>query len=156
MKKRYKKNDEIEVSLTSMIDMVFLLLIFFMVTAKFVLPEGTIPAFGIEQAAGVGGRVSAAVEPYEIHIVKTEAGTQIQGKYRGAETQAVGINDLGPIRESLEAYYNDNLGEDKKTPLEGVEVTIQCGDDVKWEAMVRVLDIIRQTNIPKIRFVEQS
>jgi biopolymer transport protein ExbD len=150
-----KKVEEVEAQITAMIDMTFLLLIFFMATAKFVLPEGTIPAFGIEKAEGIGGGVSAAVEPYEIHIIKSEGATQIKGKYRGVETEATGINQLEPIRARLTAYLNENLNE-SGAPLEGVEVTIQCGDDVKWEAMVRILDIIRETKIPKIRFIEQS
>ena len=50
MKKRRARGDSsIELKLTPMIDVVFLLLIFFMVTTKFVAPERKIPAFAAKK-----------------------------------------------------------------------------------------------------------
>jgi biopolymer transport protein ExbD len=163
VKKRIKKNDEVEVQFTSMIDMVFLLLIFFMVSAKFVLPERAIPAFGMEKTEGIGGGFNPGVVPYRIHLLKDNDGTVlVKGGYRGPGAEiTVRINDIDPRNlqdpfvEDLKQYLKDNLTE-SGAPEEGVEVTLQCDDNVRWEAMVRMMDVIREAKIPKIRFAEES
>lgn len=169
MKKRNKKNSEIEVQFTSMIDMVFLLLIFFMVTAKFVLPERSIPAFGMEKTEATFGGGGAGVEPFKIHLRKAQGVTVVVGEYRGEMMAPATVNDLGPgsdLGQRLTAYLADNLNDSGK-PLEGVEVVIECEDSVRWEAMIRVFDIIRgvkveasgakePATIEKIRFEEQT
>ena len=157
MQLRRKKVEEVEAQITAMIDMTFLLLIFFMATAKFVFPEGTIPAFGMTESQGEGG---GGVPAFGLHIVKNVDGRTLVVMDDGYTTD---INALDEIRNRLRVYYRTNVllnapktAEGEPALAEGTEVTVQCADDVRWEAVVRILDIVREEKIPNIRFKEQS
>lgn len=156
-----KKVEEVEAQITAMIDMTFLLLIFFMSTAKFVLPEGAIPAFGLQEGGGGGSAASAL--PLNISIFKDVNGVTRMHTDAGEMATLAELNTpANPISAALTAYHKRNYlqtirqpdGSEKEKFIEGTEVTIQCDDNVKWEAVVRVLDLARAAKIPDIRFKE--
>lgn len=143
-KRRNRNNDSIELQLTPMIDVVFLLLIFFMVTAKFAQPERQIPAFASEEAKGES---LALVQEFALRIAKNPEGEVV---VVGGSGEGWRLNMLDHIRQELRDYHDRNLVGGALAKDAGV--SIQCGDDVKWEAVIRVLDIVREAEIPNIRF----
>ena len=144
MKKRRARGDSsIELQLTPMIDVVFLLLIFFMVTAKFVAPERKIPAFAAKEREGAG---IALVEEFELHIMKAEGGVVVAGPSR----EGYSLDSLGLVLKELRDYRDRNLAGGALSPDAGV--SIECEDDIRWGAVVKVLDVVREAEIPRIRF----
>ena len=127
-----------------MIDVVFLLLIFFMVTAKFVSPERKIPAFGSEQEESTA---IALVPEYKLSVVEGVDGEVVVVGEGGVSAR---VDALEPIRNELREYRDRNLVEGELA--EDAGVYIQCEDHIGWRAVVRVLDVIREVKIPNIRF----
>jgi len=146
-RRRERSGTSIELRLTPMIDVVFLLLIFFMVTAKFIAPERKIPAFAADEEVGGG---MALVEEYELHIVKgIERRPVVVSRRKVWE-----IDSLGPLLGELRSYHDRNLVGGKLS--EDAGVSIECEGDIKWEAVVRVLEVVREAEIPSIRFKRRS
>lgn len=142
-RRRNRADSSIELQLTPMIDVVFLLLIFFMVTAKFVLPERKIPAFAAEDETRRG---VALVDEYELHIVR-----DIEGNVMVASADRKGwrLESLEPVLRELRDYHDRNLVDGELA--EDAGVAIQCQEDIEWEAVVKVLDVVREAEIPGIR-----
>ncbi len=142
-RRRNRADSSIELQLTPMIDVVFLLLIFFMVTAKFVLPECKIPAFASEDETRRG---VALVDEYELRIVRDAEGNVVVA---GADRKGWRLESLEPVLRELRDYHDRNLVDGELAGDAGV--AIQCREDIEWEAVVKVLDVVREAEIPGIR-----
>ena len=98
---RGAQSESIELKMTPMIDVVFLLLIFFVWTSSFDLPEFDLPSAIAEPPTG-GSELSAQpapVEPFDeivIRLSTREARTLI-------ELNGQAISDTGQLRDRLEA-----------------------------------------------------
>jgi len=114
-----------------------------MVTAKFVLPERKIPAFASEDETRRGG---ALVGEYELHIVRDIEGNVMVAS---ADQERWRLESLELVLRELRAYHDRNLVDGELA--EDAGVAIQCQEDIEWEAVVKVLDVVREAEIPGIR-----
>ena len=137
----------VQLLIVPLIDMVFLLLAFFLLTADFRESEGFLPA-----AVGqVGGRVAAVeVEPLWIGLEDMSGGGCLVrvGDSAGVVLDTLdvegGLDELGSVvRETL--VRQGRLPEDP--------VRFQPGQQVLWEHVVRVYDVLWRLGMDEVVFV---
>lgn len=129
-----------------MIDMVFLLLIFFLVTAQWrpredFLPLG-LPAARAHQAA------MASPEPLEIYIFAQTNGCRVRiGADHTVLIQDVTIDeDLALMMEKIDRCLQDQ----KRFADDPIEII--CGPEVKWEHLARIYNLFFGTGLTDITF----
>jgi len=132
--------------MTPMIDVIFLLLTFFVLTAKFRTPEQFL-AIHLPTAEAAVERFGA-IEPLIISI-------------SGAETDcAVEIGGLESLRIEGAHYADglvgfagklgDVLSLQKRTVSDPVE--LRCSEDVRWDYLVKIYNVLQATGISNITF----
>jgi biopolymer transport protein ExbD len=88
---------KLELSMTSMIDVVFLLLIFFMITSSFVHTERNLdPAIRVERAST--SQVTSDLQPAIVDVVRSEAGFV----YRIGSREFPSADDLSDVLRQFE------------------------------------------------------
>ncbi len=119
-------------NMASMVDIVFLLLIFFMCTSSFVMPEGSLPA----QLPRSGVRADEdMLDPVRIQVNVAGEGVLIT-----CDEQACGTD------EQLLAMLKE------RRALADVPVIISGQGAVPFDAMVRALDACYQADLWKVAF----
>ena len=129
-----------------MIDMVFLLLIFFLVAAKWRPQEDFLPfqlplAQAQEQSIG-------KPEPLMIHIFATEAGCQVQIGQSDAvqiENQTIEVN-LAVLMEKMKS----SLLAQKRFATDPIEII--CEPEVKWEHLAKIYNMFFGAGLTDITF----
>ncbi|MFH1614033.1 MAG: biopolymer transporter ExbD [Planctomycetota bacterium] len=132
--------------MTAMIDMIFLLLIFFLLTANFRLDEGFLPVeLGEVQAAGQRfGRIEplvislSAVQDGCAVSIGTGSGVLIR---HGAEQV-----ELSSLAEALRGVMADQ----KRSPKDPVEII--CDPQIRWDSLTKVYDLLFGMGISDITF----
>ncbi len=121
-----KKNNDL--NFTAMIDVVFLLLIFFICTASLHLPESQIKA-------ALPGRSSSAPEfqPVKVAISASDSGLQIY-----CDDQP--CNGDSDLLEQIAA----------RSILADIPVIFSIADNVEFEDVVHIMDICRQGGLKKL------
>lgn len=132
--------------MTAMIDVIFLLLAFFVLTAKFRAPEQFLPAaLSSANAAVVSPGI---VEPLAITI-RAEAGGCV---ILLSDTDPTHIDSATP--EAALAVFADRLQaalqSQRRTTADPVEIL--CDDQVKWDHLVKVYNILYAMGITDITF----
>jgi biopolymer transport protein ExbD len=129
-----------------MIDMIFLLLIFFLVAAKWRPQEDFLP-FQLPTAQAQDRRIGRP-EPLMIHILAAETGCQIQ---IGALTSVL-INDdtieadLAALMEKMQ----ECLTEQKRYASDPIEIT--CAAEVRWEYLAKIYNMFFGAGLTDITF----
>ena len=122
-----------ELNMASMIDVVFLLLIFFMCTSSFEMLENDMPTQMPQ--AGAAEQDQAELEPVRIHLSRAGAATVIKC---GDETCS-GFVGLGKRLRALRA-------------VDDVPVVIEGEGAVSFGEMVAALDACYQANLRRVAF----
>lgn len=129
-----------------MIDLIFLLLIFFLVTAKWRPQEGFLPLQ--LAAARAGDDQVGRPEPLEIHIFATPNGCQV----RIGQAEAVQIDDrtieadLAKMIEKIEAC----LLAEKRFAADPIEII--CSGEVRWEHLAKIYNVFFGAGLTDITF----
>jgi biopolymer transport protein ExbD len=128
-----------DVAMTPMIDVVFLLLIFFICTADFQLEEQLLP-MGLAATAGAMAETSQAAEPEPDRIVvrATRADGLTQWTVNGQSNDS-----LTEVQEVLRAAATENSL---------VPVTLDVSGGVPLGDMIDVYDLCRLLGLEKIEF----
>ena len=132
--------------MTPMIDVIFLLLTFFVLTAKFRTPEQFLPihlatADAAEQHFG-------PIEPLIISISGAEGGCMVEigglaAVGVGGERYADGFLDFaGKLAEVLSIQ--------KRTASDPIE--LRCGGQVRWDDLVKIYNVLQAAGISDITF----
>jgi biopolymer transport protein ExbD len=132
--------------MTPMIDVIFLLLTFFVLTAKFRTPEQFLPihlatADAAEQHFG-------PIEPLVISISGAEGGCLVEIAGLAAvqmegERYADGFLDFaGKLAEVLSIQ--------KRTASDPIE--LRCAENVKWDQLVKIYNVLQAAGISDITF----
>ncbi len=129
--------------MTPMIDVIFLLLTFFVLTARFEKPEQSLPlAFGTAAAASTQPSV-----PLELSITPAEGGCAVvvNGTQRiviAAAAPAAGLAALAEdVRSQLAAAHSQ------------VPVKLHCDDAASWDIVSKVYDVLYGMGARNITFV---
>jgi len=139
MARKKAEIEEVEMELTPMIDVVFLLLIFFIVTMKFKVLEGKL-ATELPKDVGVNaGEVEELLEKVEIKIEEDRS-----EKY-GMRVFVNGVKmpNLATLRSKLEDFIR--LNDEQKA-------TLYPGPKVNYEQVVKVVDQCLLAELTDITF----
>ena len=156
--------EEFEMEMTPMIDVTFLLLIFFLCTIKFKVLEGKLAAY-LPKDVGVNSSQAEPIEKVEVTIQVDKAGTKVYADGAGKGTPWQGEGDRRFSFQGRELRYN--LGPRKTTDLDtlvtwieplykkedNTPATIDCRPGTVYGDMVPVLDAFVEAKFEKITFV---
>jgi biopolymer transport protein ExbD len=135
MNLRSKRRDDVSLDITPLIDVVFLLLIFFMVSTTFDRESEikiTLP--------------QASEEITELKTEKIEVDIDLQGRIF-INRKPLLNSQLETIREALR---------DASLDLESPPVIINADAEARYQLVVRVMDAARQLGLLKITFATQK
>lgn len=128
--------------MTPMIDVIFLLLTFFVLTARFEKPEQSLPlAFGDAVPAA-----SQSPPPLELAIVPVEGGCAVTvgGTERILITPQTPAEGLAGITKRVQAMLTAG---GKKT------LRLRCDDAASWDIVSKVYDVLYGMGARQITFV---
>jgi biopolymer transport protein ExbD len=145
--------------MTPMIDVTFLLLIFFMVTLKFKTLEGKLNAF-LPKDVGVNTAVAEELEKVEIVLRVGNAGNKLnadgqgpwngKGRYVFDSTRVVNYS-VGPMTttdlDKVHQRLKDLNSKDPEMPA-----TLDARSGIIYADVVRLLDVALDANFAKITF----
>ena len=129
-----------------MIDMIFLLLIFFLVTADFRPQEGFLPCR--LPTAQAGSLPIGHVEPLIIYITDIARGCHVRiGENEVVQVRQQNIEeDLAILIEKLRNVMNQQ----KRTTSDAIELV--CMDEVKWDYVAKIYNILYGFGMTDIAF----
>lgn len=132
--------------MTAMIDVIFLLLIFFLLTARFRPQENFLPIS--LPAARADTQQFGKIEPLVIYVFTADNGCEVWiGKLQTVlvEDETVG-SDLVLLTEKIA----DVLRAQKRTAGDPVELV--CAPDLKWKHLVRVYNTLFGMGVTDVTF----
>ncbi len=149
--------EESPLNMTSMIDVVFLLLIFFMCATKFKMPEGALRSYlprnrGGESSAPTltkGARVTLTTEGPRTTCFADE--TLIPNTDLGEFEEARGL-DPGPNLDEIESHIQRRKDNYRGVAETGLPVIIDFAPEVPWKYVVEVLNICHRVGVEDISF----
>ncbi len=130
--------------LTPLIDVIFLLLIFFFISAQFRPPEATLP-LGLPTAQA--NTSVTIVEPLTVYILSTPAGCKIQIEEKTANITAESIKqDLADFVEK----FASTLKEQKRVLSDPVILVFD--DDVQWDYVAKIYNLLYGLGVNDLTF----
>lgn len=147
LRKKNRNRTRSGLRMTAMIDVIFLLLAFFVLTAKFRAPEQFLPAALASANAAI--QSPDIVEPLAITI-RTEAGSGCVILL--GDTAPTHIDKIKP--EAGLATFADRLQaalqSQRRTTADPVEIL--CDDQVEWDHLIKIYNILYAMGINDITF----
>ena len=143
---RKQKRRSFGLRMTAMIDVIFLLLTFFVLTAKFRPPEEFLGlALGPGNAATTNFGI---IEPLTLQIKPKNSGCSVQiGQSSQCNISSEDIDeDLASFAENLAAV----LTEKKRGPGDPIEII--CAEEVEWDYLVKIYNILQSAGADDITF----
>ena len=129
-----RRPTRIELSMTSMIDVVFLLLIFFLVTTTFVRPERQLPS-NLHRESGAAPQQPSDLQPALIHISR-------QGDRILFQLGAIRTERLEALRPALEQFDNKSDG-----------AFVRVSNDVPFEVVAQAIGLCRDSGFVSVAYV---
>lgn len=140
MKVSRKDLQGVEMQMGPMIDMVFLLLVFFMVTAK-----------PVKQESDIGIGLPGTVAQEEVLDIPDEQKIVIHADGRvelnEMEMGAAGVREMPLLKKTL-VRYKESCDANREDAL----VTVDAGDGAKHQRIVDVLNVVGQAGISGVSF----
>jgi biopolymer transport protein ExbD len=133
IRKTGRGEQETTLQMTAMIDIVFLLLVFFVMTFKIVAPEGDFNIKMPAQAAQ-GTPDITAVPPIKIRITANES-----GKIAGIKFAEVVVTNLADLRTKVREIVGDAPGPGS---LESTEIEFDCDYNLRYEYVVQAMTAV--------------
>ncbi|MEM7264180.1 MAG: biopolymer transporter ExbD [Planctomycetota bacterium] len=146
-----------QLPMTSMIDVVFLLLIFFMCATKFKMPEGDLRAHlprnrgkdGASVSITKNCRVTLSAQDGRI-VCRADERSISNGEW--TDFEASRRREPGPKLAEIEAHIRQRKMQTPGLGPTGLPVIIDFGEDVPWKYVVDVLNICHRIEITDISF----
>ena len=146
---RGRRRKRLSLRMTPMIDVIFLLLTFFILTARFRTPEQFLPI--TLPAAPTDGTARGVIEPLIIRLISMENGFVAE---IGTDESTADITLKGDAMEQDLAEFTrilaGILGEQKRTASDPIE--LQCDQTLKWDYLVKVYNILYAMGVSDITF----
>ncbi len=144
MKRRARDSDQIGFAMTSFVDVVFSLLIFFVVTARFVPPEMRVPVF--LSASGRATAENVPTRPFLMNVyAEGEDGAIVY--YANKDYNVRDKNKMEALEKELEEYRQRNTDKDGNL-LADARAIVAPGNSVIWEHVITVIDLAKTLKIP--------
>ncbi|MEL7497936.1 MAG: biopolymer transporter ExbD [Planctomycetota bacterium] len=125
---------QLELSMTSMIDVVFLLLIFFIVSTTFVRPEREVAA-AVKVEEQDADESTSVLEPAVVDVIWVDG----QSLFR---LGAVTTNDIDEIENMLNGFNGKSEG-----------AFVRVSDDVPFEAAAKAIGACRGAGFPSVSYL---
>lgn len=138
----HRKRLPISLRMTPMIDVIFLLLIFFVLTAKFREPEQFLQ---VDVAKGAGQAAPQPVTPLEVKVEVSPEGFLL----RVANKPPVTLDPADPAEGLL--VMAEKVKSSLETEGTGV-IDLYCHDGVPWDVVMKVYDALYAMGIREITF----
>ncbi len=132
----------IGIRMTPMIDVIFLLLTFFVLTAKFQEPEQILPI--LMGTANAQSRQTVQT-PLAIHVKPTAAGCIVE--FENSSGIELAGQDVGPGLLKLTQNLQKTVKNGANRPIE-----LYCDDAVPWDVVVKIYDILYALGARDITF----
>ena len=145
MARKKQKLEEAPMELTPMIDVTFLLLIFFLVTLKFKVLEGKLPTFLPKDVGVNAAPVDELLEKLEVYIVP---GGVTEG--RNGERFEMQVALQGAKVPSLKTFGDRLAGMKARDPE--LKITLYPQPGINYEQVVKVVDECVRAEITDITF----
>lgn len=130
-------------NLAPMVDVVFLLLIFFIATTTFKKAEGVLPA-QLPKTGGTADQFDLPITPVRVRVTQTgDLPTDVTLSVEGFANQPTTFNELATFLIELQT----NPGFDDETP-----VIIQSADNVAWDHVVGCWNAAVRAGCKRISF----
>lgn len=133
--------------MTPMIDVIFLLLAFFVITARFREPEGFLPVqLPSPDSVPAAGRI---VEPLIVEISGHERGclAELSGGQTIVLTEAMPEKGLAALAAALDRVCRAQ----QRTSEDPIELI--CHNEVTWDFVVKIYEIVQAMGARNITFV---
>jgi len=128
-------SEEVELQMTPMIDIVFQLLIFFIMTFKIASPEGD---FNIKMPLAAPSQ--GIPEPYQLPPIKVRLTARSNGALNQIEFGNRGLGrDFGRLRQAVIDMLGDEPG---PSVLENTEVELDCDYQLRYEYVIEAITAI--------------
>ncbi len=162
MAKKKKKFEEIKPDMTPMIDVTFLLLIFFIVTLKFKVLEGRLDA-ALPKDRGTSTSEAPEVDKLDILLMVADPGELVQDK----DNKRLKVYEGRRIRVEIGAqkwYYDPFNIEDTSNPIPALTkflktfdkvetpVSIDARKGIVYGDVVVILDVVVREKFEKVSF----
>jgi len=134
---RHSRSSRLELSMTSMIDVVFLLLIFFIVSTTFVRPEREI-ASAIQVNEKRAADNESNLEPAIVDVI-------IQNSQVMFRIGAVRTTDLEEVKKLLEGFENKSEG-----------AFVRVSDDVPYEAAAQAIGACHASGFTSVSYLSAN
>jgi len=153
MKLNAKVPEPLGFQLTPMLDVVFILLIFFVVTQKFILNEQDL-AVEVPTAAGDEKEAARAIEEIILNareVIEDEQDAELKARDLA---QGRNVGDL-VITINRQEYRIEELDRPLREQVKNqpdLPVCIRADKDMRWEKVVRVVEACTTAGVYNIRF----
>jgi biopolymer transport protein ExbD len=141
---QHRKKGQMSIRMTPMIDIIFLLLTFFVLTANFRVPEDflaiSLPGDSTIESFGV-------IEPLEVSISAYETGCVVE--MGGSRV----VMADGAFEEGLLVFvekFSAVLSAQKRKAIDPVDLSF--GDDVKWDRLVKIYNVLQAMGVSDVSF----
>lgn len=131
--------------MTPMIDVIFLLLTFFLLTANFRTPEDFLP---IRLSDKANAQRPSIIEPLTIALAATQIGFDIE--IANFETVAIENEILDEGLANFAGKLKNAIESQQRRSSDPVEIS--CSDDVSWDHLVKIYHILHAMGIDNITF----
>jgi len=131
--------------MTPMIDVIFLLLTFFLLTANFRTPEDALP---IRLPDKDQPQRISIIEPLLIEFNAMQTGVNIN--ITGSEPVKIETATLSEDLANFSNRLRDIIDDQQRTASDPVEIT--CSDEVTWDHLVKIYHILHAMGIDNITF----
>lgn len=149
-RRRWRRAPTLAVALAPMIDVVFLLLLYFLLSAEFRQSERFVP---VELAAergesAPGDPLALPRRPVVIAIRSTGSG---ENEYElSAPTSALGeVATFADLREALARSRGEIFADDQR-------FLVRAGDDARWEHTLRAIEAVRLAGFAQVTLAEPN
>ncbi|MGE0756536.1 MAG: ExbD/TolR family protein [Pirellulaceae bacterium] len=134
MRRRKLGSEKIELNMTSMIDIVFQLLTFFIFTLKIVSAEGD---FGIKMPLGVA---QGSVDPNLLPPIKVRMISNADGQLAGLRLNDRVIDSMEALRLEIIGIVGDQRG--PGSIQESAEVELDCDYQLNYEHVINAITAV--------------
>ena len=145
MMRSRRSTDDVEFGgMTSFVDVVFSLLIFFVVTARFVPPEMRLPLFLSEPGKSVFRDIDSSMLTVRLASDENDGARVYVGD---GSVYYVIDGELNNIRGALINFRNVNIDANGKLN-ENTKVIIEIDEHVVWQNVITIMDLAREQELP--------
>ena len=143
---RYRRSKGAEINMAPLIDMIFLLLIFFLVTARWRPQEDFLP-FQLPAVQATDTRVGLP-EPLDVHIFAASSGCRVEvGR---AHVVEISDNDIDAGLAVLAEKMESCLEAQRRFADDPIEVAFD--GEVRWEHVTRIYNLFFGIGLTDITF----